>query len=104
MVRFILAFAAVTVVAAPVMLPATASATPHPRCGDAEVSSPFLLDPTVQGEILHLPNANRSWITHYMYSLGIAIAGGSANVQRNVIAERGLGLPRDWWAQRSSAR
>jgi alkylation response protein AidB-like acyl-CoA dehydrogenase len=63
-----------------------------------------LLDPTVQDEILHLPNANRSWITHYMYSLGIAIAGGSANVQRNVIAERGLGLPRDWWAQRSSAK
>jgi len=63
-----------------------------------------LLDPTAQDEILHLPNANRSWITHYMYSLGIAIAGGSANVQRNVIAERGLGLPRDWWAQRSSSR
>ena len=63
-----------------------------------------LLDPAVQDEILQLPNANRSWITHYMYSLGIAIAGGSANVQRNVIAERGLGLPRDWWAQRSPAR
>jgi alkylation response protein AidB-like acyl-CoA dehydrogenase len=63
-----------------------------------------LLDPAVQDEILHLPNANRSWITHYMYSLGIAIAGGSANVQRNVIAERGLGLPRDAWAQRSGAK
>jgi alkylation response protein AidB-like acyl-CoA dehydrogenase len=61
-----------------------------------------LLDPTVQDEMVYLPNANRSWITQYMYSLGIAIAGGSANVQRNVIAERGLGLPRDWWAQRSS--
>ncbi len=63
-----------------------------------------LLDPTVQDEMVHLPNANRSWITQYMYSLGIAIAGGSANVQRNVIAERGLGLPRDWWAQRSSGK
>jgi alkylation response protein AidB-like acyl-CoA dehydrogenase len=63
-----------------------------------------LLDPTVQDEMVYLPNANRSWITQYMYSLGIAIAGGSANVQRNVIAERGLGLPRDWWAQRSSGQ
>ena len=63
-----------------------------------------LLDPTVQDEMVYLPNANRSWITQYMYSLGIAIAGGSANVQRNVIAERGLGLPRDWWAQRSAGR
>ena len=63
-----------------------------------------LLDPTVQDEMVYLPNANRSWITQYMYSLGIAIAGGSANVQRNVIAERGLGLSRDWWAQRSAGR
>ena len=41
------------------------------------------------------------WIGSYMWSLGIAIAGGTANVQRNVIAERGLGLPRDAAANRS---
>lgn len=44
----------------------------------------------------------QSWIGAYMYSLGIAVAGGTANIQRNVIAERGLGLPRDAAAVRSS--
>ena len=44
----------------------------------------------------------QGWIAHYMYSLGIAVAGGTANIQRNVIGERGLGLPRDGAAERSS--
>ena len=44
----------------------------------------------------------QGWIAQYMYSLGIAVAGGTANIQRNVIGERGLGLPRDAAAERSS--
>jgi len=40
------------------------------------------------------------FITAYMWSLGILIAGGTANIQRNVIAERGFGLPRDAAAAR----
>jgi alkylation response protein AidB-like acyl-CoA dehydrogenase len=36
-----------------------------------------------------------AFVNNYMFSLGPAIAGGASNIQRNIIAERGLGLPRD---------
>ncbi len=35
------------------------------------------------------------WVHLLMSSLVMAIAGGSSNIQRNIIAERNLGLPRD---------
>jgi alkylation response protein AidB-like acyl-CoA dehydrogenase len=46
--------------------------------------------------------STRSWVTSTMSSLGGSIAGGTRNIQRNVIGERGLGLPRDAAANRSS--
>jgi alkylation response protein AidB-like acyl-CoA dehydrogenase len=49
-------------------------------------------------EMLLLPNEERGrskWAHTYLTSLILAIAGGASNIQRNIIAERGLGLPRD---------
>lgn len=35
------------------------------------------------------------WLDQIMGSLGNSIAGGTTNIQRNIIGERGLGLPRE---------
>lgn len=35
------------------------------------------------------------WLDQIMGSMGNAIAGGTTHIQKNIIAERGLGLPRD---------
>ena len=41
------------------------------------------------------PYTRGRWVSQYMFSLAGAIAGGTSNVQRNIIGERLLGLPRD---------
>jgi alkylation response protein AidB-like acyl-CoA dehydrogenase len=35
------------------------------------------------------------WNTDYLYDIGLLIGGGTSNIQKNIIAERGLGLPRE---------
>ena len=46
------------------------------------------------GEGDHL-RVDGSWQWRYMYDLGLIIGGGTAQIQKNIIGERGLGLPRE---------
>ncbi len=39
--------------------------------------------------------ANGMWQFQYMFSLGLIIGGGTAQIQKNIISERGLGMPRE---------
>ncbi len=36
-----------------------------------------------------------SWQAQYMFYLGLIIGGGTSQIQKNIIAERGLGLPKE---------
>jgi alkylation response protein AidB-like acyl-CoA dehydrogenase len=49
----------------------------------------------VENDFVDMGGARLKWIERFMISLSMAIAGGTSNIQRNIIAERSLGLPRD---------
>lgn len=36
-----------------------------------------------------------SWQSQYMYFLGLIIGGGTSQIQKNIISERGLGMPKE---------
>ena len=46
------------------------------------------------GNSPHL-RAHGSWQHRYMFDLGLIIGGGTAQIQKNIISERGLGMPRE---------
>lgn len=35
------------------------------------------------------------WNTDHLYDIGLLLGGGTSNIQKNIIAERGLGMPRE---------
>jgi alkylation response protein AidB-like acyl-CoA dehydrogenase len=39
--------------------------------------------------------ARGRWQSQYMFTLGLIIGGGTAQIQKNIISERGLGMPRE---------
>ena len=39
--------------------------------------------------------AKGRWQWNYMFDLGLIIGGGTAQIQKNIISERGLGMPRE---------
>ena len=62
-----------------------------------EALGPAALDPTVLGEpFKHLEQDahNTSWFNRYLRTFAGTIAGGTSEIQRNIVAERVLGLPR----------
>ncbi len=48
------------------------------------------------------PDRRLNWVGGLINSIGKTLGGGTSNIQRNVIGERGLGLPRDFAAQKGS--
>jgi alkylation response protein AidB-like acyl-CoA dehydrogenase len=62
--------------------------------GNASLLEPF----SEQGDV----RGDERWMKQFMGSLGLSLGGGTSNIQRNIIAERGLGLPREEAADRSA--
>ena len=68
-------------------------------CGLAHQISALAID--ALGELGVLYNgaphlrAHGVWQQNYMFQLGLIIGGDTAQIQKNIIAERGLGMPRE---------
>ena len=45
-----------------------------------------------------------AWQFNYMFYLGLIIGGGTSQIQKNIISERGLGMPKEPKVARSSGK
>jgi alkylation response protein AidB-like acyl-CoA dehydrogenase len=54
-----------------------------------------IIDHHAIGDLVEGAPGPGRWVKQYMNSIAAQIGGGTSNIQRNVIAERGLGMPRD---------
>jgi alkylation response protein AidB-like acyl-CoA dehydrogenase len=61
------------------------------QCARDLMGDSFMLAPMADGG---RSDGVEKWNNQFMGSIAVAIAGGASNIQRNIIAERGLGLPR----------
>ena len=59
------------------------------------IGADALIAPTEEQAHYSSEDESGVWSSMYMGAIAIAIAGGASNIQRNIIGERGLGLPRD---------
>ncbi|MBV9842599.1 MAG: acyl-CoA dehydrogenase family protein [Sphingomonadaceae bacterium] len=57
----------------------------------------------VENDFVDFGGEKLKWIERFMISLSMSIAGGTSNIQRNIIAERSLGLPRDHHGGKAAA-
>jgi alkylation response protein AidB-like acyl-CoA dehydrogenase len=68
----------------------------HEACAlYVEVAGDGALAEPTPSSLYSIADTSGEWNAVYLLSLGFAIAAGTSNIQRKVIAERGLGLPRD---------
>jgi alkylation response protein AidB-like acyl-CoA dehydrogenase len=55
----------------------------------------------IEDDLMAMSGPKAKWVDRFMISLSMSIAGGTSNIQRNIIAERSLGLPREGKGERA---